>query len=323
MADTAPQGETPTQLAARLRREKRQAKIAATGEDRLNKIKGLNGGVAPPEEVLGGPAVPIAKASSGTQARAPQNVSVADDPDEVDISDYSYTGTPRSGANGGTGGGMDEVMRQMMQMQGQSQGPLNSPQQGGAEDPMAQMLQQLMGSMGGDPNGQGGPGQGGDLPAMLSTMLGGGQTPAAQPASGAAYIWRIVHAVVAFGLATYISLFSLPSSTPFTGSKLSRFAAQTPLNALLPSETGTPWPKLFYLFITTELGLQSTRWMMEKGRPAGSGILLKIANSGFVPQPYAHYIRTFAGYLRIFSTVMADAMVVVFVLGMVAWWRGG
>lgn len=50
----APESETPTQKQARLRREKRQARIAAEGDDRLAKIKALNGGVAPPEEVLGG-----------------------------------------------------------------------------------------------------------------------------------------------------------------------------------------------------------------------------------------------------------------------------
>lgn len=50
----APDGETANQRQARLRREKRQKKMAEQGEDRLAKIKALNGGVAPPDEVLGG-----------------------------------------------------------------------------------------------------------------------------------------------------------------------------------------------------------------------------------------------------------------------------
>lgn len=61
MADTAtttgadgPEGESSAQRQARLRREKRQKKMAEEGEDRLAKIKALNGGVAPPAEVLGG-----------------------------------------------------------------------------------------------------------------------------------------------------------------------------------------------------------------------------------------------------------------------------
>jgi hypothetical protein len=49
-----PEGETPGQRQARLRREKLKKKMADQGEDRLAKIKALNGGVAPPTEVLGG-----------------------------------------------------------------------------------------------------------------------------------------------------------------------------------------------------------------------------------------------------------------------------
>ena len=72
MADTtssAPEGETPNQKQARLRREKRQKKMEEQGEDRLASIRALNGGVAPPEEVLGGP-----------------KPATVEDPDEVDIS---------------------------------------------------------------------------------------------------------------------------------------------------------------------------------------------------------------------------------------------
>jgi hypothetical protein len=61
MADAAttsgaevPENETPNQKQARLRREKLRKKMADQGEDRLAKIKALNGGVAPPDEVLGG-----------------------------------------------------------------------------------------------------------------------------------------------------------------------------------------------------------------------------------------------------------------------------
>ena len=61
MADTAQStgaenfdNETPTQRQARLRREKRQKKMNEQGEDRLAKIKSLNGGVAPSDDVLGG-----------------------------------------------------------------------------------------------------------------------------------------------------------------------------------------------------------------------------------------------------------------------------
>jgi hypothetical protein len=85
MADTdavttgsdGPAGETPNQRQARLRREKRQKKMTEQGEDRLAKIKALNGGIAPPDEVLGGPAVP-------------QAASVVDDPEVGEVQHGMY-----------------------------------------------------------------------------------------------------------------------------------------------------------------------------------------------------------------------------------------
>ncbi|KAF2858327.1 hypothetical protein K470DRAFT_221558 [Piedraia hortae CBS 480.64] len=46
------EAETPTQKQARLRREKRAKKMAEQGSDRLARIKALNGGNVPPEEIL-------------------------------------------------------------------------------------------------------------------------------------------------------------------------------------------------------------------------------------------------------------------------------
>ena len=94
MADTAtttssdaPENETPNQRTARLRREKRNAKMAATGEDRLARIKGLNGGIAPPDEALGGPVV-------APTASAPKAATVHDDPEEGEIPENEPTPHP-------------------------------------------------------------------------------------------------------------------------------------------------------------------------------------------------------------------------------------
>lgn len=321
MADTAtttsavPEDETPNQKQARLRREKRQAKLAATGEERLARIKGLNGGVAPPDEVLGGPtAAPATK----------KNATVADDPDEVDISDHPYT--PRNNGSGsGTPSGTgfaaapeNPLAQAMMQMQADQQ-QRQSQGQGAEEDPMAKMMQQMMGLMGGDPNNPNASPQDGDPLQMLSTMMGaaggmgmgGGGPQQKQPSSGSAYLWRIVHTISALGIAGYIAL-----TSTFNGSLLSR---SDDLAALAGGGVNS---KLFYLFATVEVVLQSTRYFMEKGQLQGSGWLATIANSGFVPPPYAQYIRTIGRYMTIWSTVVSDAMVVVFVLGVMAWWRG-
>ena len=60
---------------------------------------------------------------------------------------------------------------------------------------------------------------------------------------------------------------------------------------------------------------------MERGQLPASGFLGGIAQ--ILPEPYAGYVRVVGRYSVIWQTVVADAMVVVFVLGAAAWWRGG
>ena len=189
-----------------LRREKRQKKLAEQGEDRLASIKALNGGIAPPDEVLGGPG-----------AQQPQAASVANDPEEVDISqNQSGFGTP---SNQNIDAQQNPLAAAMLQMQQQE---VRKQQQNGADgnsadDPMVKMMQQMVGLMGGDPNDPNAKPP--EIPPMMKAMLGGGQTnkEEAPPATGSAYLWRIVHAIFAFILATYIAL-----TSTFNGTKLGR-----------------------------------------------------------------------------------------------------
>lgn len=198
---------------------------------------------------------------------------------------------------------------------GQGQG---AGQDGADEDPMVKMMQSMMGMMG----GQGGPGGGGagmegmeGMPQMLSAMMGGPQAQQ-QPATSSAYLWRITHAIFALTLAGYIAL-----TSTFNGTQLARLKTIDPTTGL-DTDPGIG-PRLFWIFVTSELLLQSTRWFMEKGQLQGGGWLAMIANSGFVPEPWAGYVRTVGSYIRIWTTVVSDAMVVVFVLGCLAWWKGG
>lgn len=178
------------------------------------------------------------------------------------------------------------------------------------DDPM-KMLQQLMGGMGGgdpnDPNAQG------ELPPMLKAMMGGGgQKAEPEPASASTYLWRLVHAVFAFGLAGYICF-----TSTFNGSKLARS------DNVYTEEAGFGLgPRFFIIFSSCELVLQSTRYFVEKGQLQGGGMLASVANSGFIPEPYAGYIRVLGRYLTIAKTIFSDVMVIVFVLGCMAWWKG-
>jgi hypothetical protein len=185
------------------------------------------------------------------------------------------------------------------------------PGQGG-EDPMMAMLQQMMG--GGDPNAAG------QLPPGLAEMFGGmggggggipgmpGQPQQQQPQpSSSAYIWRIVHALFSFALAIYVT-----TSATFTGSKTSRTISEY-------SNEGFG-QKLFYMFATAEVVLQSSRFFIERGQLPPSGIMGTLAT--LLPPPYGGYVRIVGRYSVIYTTVVADAMVIVFVLGAMAWWNG-
>jgi hypothetical protein len=75
------------------------------------------------------------------------------------------------------------------------------------------------------------------------------------------------------------------------------------------------------MFATFEVVLQSSRFFIERGQLQGSGILSTVG--GMLPEPYSGYVRLIGRYSVIYSTVVSDAMVVVFVLGAASWWRGG
>ncbi|KAK4981699.1 hypothetical protein LTR66_009778 [Elasticomyces elasticus] len=291
-----PVGETPTQRAARERRERRNAKLQTGGTDRLNKITQLNGRIAPGSDNTS--AVPKSQPSSILP-------SVIDDPAEIDISEHHYTPRSRdtfqSRENSWPNPQMQNPFAGLTEM--------GRPGADGAQtDPMMQMMQQMLGGgggVGGAPGDPNNPNPMGDLPPFLQAMMGN-QQQAQQPASGTAYIWRIVHALFSLLLALYIAL-----TSPFNGSKFSRLASSTDIASS---------QKLFYMFATAELVLQSSRYFLEKGQLQGGGILATVGS--VLPEPWAGYLRLVGRYSTIYTTVVADAMVIVFVLGTLAWWKG-
>jgi hypothetical protein len=171
----------------------------------------------------------------------------------------------------------------------------------GADDPMMKMLQQMMGGV---------PGEGaGGMPSFPGMPPMPGQTPTGDPY---AYLWRIVHAVFALSLGFYIAL-----QTPFTGTKIARETSK-----LTSSEGGLAEGsvRFFWVFATAELVLQTSRFFFEKGRVQQGGVLGMVV--GFLPEPWKGYVQLVGRYSRIWTTVSADAMALVFVLGVCAWARG-
>ncbi|KAL1647893.1 hypothetical protein SLS61_007161 [Didymella pomorum] len=309
MADSptspAPSDESPAQQKARLRRERLAAK---SGASRLQQISALQGG--PPKdlsEIQKDVPAPTPRALSGT---------ATPDPDEIDISQHHYApaSQPRLPSPFAFDGNATDAFPQFPPGQGDP-----------SQDPMMTMLQQMMGSgaggfpgMGGPPGQPGGPG---DLPPglanMFSAMGGGAAAPEPSPEKSSAWIWRLIHSVFSLALAIYIVL-----QTPFTGSKLSRNTALATVDEdwTVESTHRQDFAHFFYLFATFEVIMQSSRYFIEKGQLQGSGILSTVA--GFLPPPYGGYIRTIGRYGVIYTTVVSDAMVVVFVLGATVWWRG-
>lgn len=184
---------------------------------------------------------------------------------------------------------------------------------------MRQMMQEMLAKGNSDTGAQasgapaGGPGEMNEDPMLklLQQLMGGQavQEQQKQPPSST-YAWRIVHALFAAILALYVGL-----TSSFDGSKLARENPQA-----FDIEGKAFAQRLFYIFATTELVLQSTRFFMERGQIQSSGIMGSL--SQFLPEPYSGYIRMAARYSVIYTTIVSDAMVVVFMLGLLAWWNG-
>ncbi|KAL5118931.1 hypothetical protein ACEQ8H_003060 [Pleosporales sp. CAS-2024a] len=192
----------------------------------------------------------------------------------------------------------------------------------GAEDPVMAMLQQLMARGAGDMPPMSGPpahhpaappGLPPHVANLFAAMQGG---PAAEPApeQSSACLWRLGHALFSLALAVYMAL-----HTPFTGSQTARHAPHHHDWTAQPAPAHD-FARFFYLFATFEVVMQSSRYLIEKGQLQAGGMLTTVV--AILPPPWSNYLRTLGRYSVIWTTVVSDAMVVVFVLGAASWWKG-
>lgn len=192
--------------------------------------------------------------------------------------------------------------------------PLGQPQRAGGpegeEDPMMRIMQQMIGASG----MSSGEGEAGGLQPGIAAMLGGGAgggagvPPVEQKSNENVYRWKILHALLALALGIYIT-----SVTTFSGA---RFSLGGPGTERV-DEVGV---KFFWAFATAELVLQSSRFFLERGQVSQEGFvgfLMRI-----LPEPWKGWVALASRYSGIYTTIVQDAMVVVFVLGCVAWWKG-
>lgn len=184
------------------------------------------------------------------------------------------------------------------------------------------------------PGAQGEGEEGGGLPPGLAAMLGAmpGGMGAGMGGAGMgqgqkqedkyAYVWKIVHAVVAVGLGVWVTVTSASAGGFGRGQRgRSGVVLETDQEGTVGQAGGGV--NVFFAFATVELILQSSRFFLEKSDGAGGQLGGWIGmGAGFLPEPYRGYVRLIGRYARIWGTVVEDAMVVVFVVGCVAWWKG-
>ncbi|OJJ49058.1 hypothetical protein ASPZODRAFT_91284 [Penicilliopsis zonata CBS 506.65] len=289
--------ESPAQKAARLRRERREAKIRDGGAARLDKITSLSGRTPasvreeddPPTSVPGNitPSPPVEPEIAAPAALPPSQEESA----EALRAQQEY------------------IRALLRQAPAEEQAGVSSPLD---EDPTMKMLNALMGGMAGGPGGlpggipgfpgdaAGGGGNGGDgnnggtgfSPAALASMLG--LPPFVASILGAvtgkesdeekrqALVWKLLHTVFAMALGIYV-LVLMSSSVATYG-----FPPPRPATAQNP----------FLAFLTGEMVLGGGRAVLGKGDAWSMGV-------------------------KTVGDVMRDGKIVLLVFGLGSWWFGG
>ncbi|KAK5997093.1 hypothetical protein PT974_02445 [Cladobotryum mycophilum] len=306
---------------ARLRKERREAKIKSGGSARLNRITGMGGRVtgdseptadsAPaPVTITASPPSPFPPAAPAAKPQVP--VATHKDPEEVDISQHYYAPQattrrvppPAAASPVPEGPNLSDVqLRQMMLGldRPQQQTPVNgagaSPQQ--EEDPIMKMMSQMMG---------------GNMPGGASPFAGmpiPQQQTAVQPPTRSVTVWRILHALFAIGLGIFFAF-----TTPFTGSKIERELSVIAYDARTEEEDQRQ-KIFFWAFATAEVLLLSSRFLFDKASTRSTGFVATALS--YLPQPYRGYLEVGQRYVQIFNAVRSDLLTCIFVLGVCTW----
>lgn len=184
--------------------------------------------------------------------------------------------------------------------------PMGMPMGGAEDDPMMKMLSQMMGGAGipGVPPGNGAGASASPFPGMF-----GQQQPQNQPIDRYTALWRLLHAIVAIGLGLYVV-----ALTSFSGTKIER-----ELHALSDEQNQHRKNMFYWVFATAEACLLTTRLFLDKRRPPPTGIAYTVA--AFLPEPYKGYVEVVLRYGQMLTTVRADILACMFVMGVCAWWK--
>ncbi|KAK4179922.1 hypothetical protein QBC36DRAFT_297995 [Triangularia setosa] len=341
MTQLTPEEEAASARAAHqaaLRKAKREAKIKAGAESRLNKITGLGGGVQRDPPAAAPSIISDATTTAASAIPAPSSSAhIAADPEEVDISTSEHFYRPASTnriPEPTAGENMDINEQALRQMMLGFDGPGSTPTLGGGggedpmqEDPMMAMMMQMLGggapgggSSGTDANPFAGLAGMGGFPGMPGTTPQDNQPQ--HPPSKIPALFKILHTLIALSLGLYLLL-----STPFTGSKLDRdksILAESGAAVFQSPEENQAKKNFVWAFATAEMLLFTTRFIMESQMGGSgeqtSGILGGLV--GFLPQPLKGRVEMGVRYAKVVGRVRGDVLLVVFILGVGNWLRG-
>ena len=254
------------------------------------------------------------------------------DPEEIDITNHPFTSRPppknhsRHSAEVPAETDIRALLRsEAPQPRVEAPGLGHSQQQ--EDDPMMRLLQQMMGGIGGGPGSEGD----GGLPPGLAAILNGGaggidgfgqqQGASSAAVNSSSYIWRMLHALYAMILGIY-----LVSHSSFVASSARLTASQSTVSPPASAVSGVveadqPAVNMFWIFATAELVLQGSRFYLDQGKDRVQGGWLQLVG-GFLPEPWKGRARLVGQYSGIWNTLVEDGMVVVFMLGIMGWWKG-
>ena len=154
---------------------------------------------------------------------------------------------------------------------------------------------------------------GGDSTSGQGATQGHSQQPEASKELRIDALWRIVHAVVALALAVYVTMTALNvpglSTPPRTERGGTIIAASPAVN-------------LFWAFATVELLLQSTRYFLERRQARSPAGRLIGTLATFLPPPWKGYLLLALRYRGIWSTIVDDGCVIIFIVGVMSWFHG-
>ncbi|PLN85199.1 hypothetical protein BDW42DRAFT_161266 [Aspergillus taichungensis] len=299
-----PVEESPAQRSARLRRERREAKIREGGAARLDKITNSSGRTpqSGTQETAPAPS-PSPSPQPRTTISSPSPPPTQFPPAPVATDSHQNRPSPEDLR------AQEEMLRALLRQPAPSPGPqgnttsnnlpVNPFGAGAEDDPTMKLLSSLMGGLPGSmpggeqppnaPGSAGGPSPGDlasalGLPPFVSNMLGAATRQQTDAEKKQIWAWKVAHVIFAFAVGAYL-LFVV-------GASIATFGSGPPP----PATAQSP----FLYFTTGEMVLSGARVMM-KGRNGGAGGL--------------------ALGVQLFRDVLRDGSIVVFLLGMGAWWH--